>query len=386
MGHLESVGLNALEAIIVRPVEGIHMIGLPIEKAGRRSNPAFVGTCLDPQGRAIGTVSTDVNGHSRHRHQPYMRQWPRHEPAPSGHNRPGGGTSRPEGGNRMILVTGPTGNLGPAVLDRLRLEGAAVRAIAHTEASRATIERYGAEAVDADFDEPGTLEAAMAGCDRVFLLSPLHPAQAQREMAAIDAAKQAGIGHVVALSIMGADRASPVAFCRWHAAIDEHLAGSGLGYTVLRPAGFMQFHLMPVQTVMAANSWFGMTGDGAAAYVDVNDVAAAAVGVLTSSGHGGQTYELTGPEAITLHQAAVQLGTAIGRPVAYIDLPAEAFRANLVKLGLPPWLTDAVVTLYGAIRDGHAATVTNSVEQLTGRPAHSYREMLGSHTDAFVTT
>jgi len=283
-------------------------------------------------------------------------------------------------------VPGPTGNLGPGILDQLRLRGAAVRAIAHTEASRATIERYGAEAVDADFDEPGTLEAAMAGCDRLFLLSPPHPAQPQREVAAIDAAKRAGVRHVVALSIMGADQASPAAFCRWHAAIDEHLAGSGLDYTILRPAGFMQFHLLPVQTVKDVSSWFGMTGDGAAAYVDINDVASAAAAVLTSSGHGGQTYDLTGPEAITLPQAAAELGTAIGRDVAYIDLPAEAFHANLVGLGLPPWLTDAVVALYGAIRDGHAATVTNSVEQLTGRPARSYREMLGSHTAAFVTT
>lgn len=311
-----------------------------------------------------------------------LRQWlgtSRHRRVQS----PDGGWGETSG---MIVVTGPTGNLGPAVLDELRLRGAAVRALAHTAASRATIERYGAEAVDADLDEPDTVEAAMMGCDRLFLLSPLHPAQPQREAAAIDAAKRAGIGHVVALSIMGADHASPVAFCRWHAAIDEHLAGSGLGYTILRPAGFMQFHLLPVQTVKAANSWFGMTGDGAAAYVDIKDVAAAAAVVLTSSGDSGHTYDLTGPEAITLPRAATELGAAIGRDIAYIDLPAEAFHANLVGLGLPPWLIEAVVALNGAVREGHAATVTNSVEQLTGRPARSYREMLGSHTDAFATT
>lgn len=283
----------------------------------------------------------------------------------------------------MILVTGPTGNIGTALLGRLRLQGAAMRAVAHTAASREAIERHGAEAVDGDFDRPGSLEAAMAGCDHLFLLSPPQPDQTRREVAAIDAAKRAGVGHVVALSVMGSDHASPAAFGRWHAAIDEHLATSGLDYTILRPSGFMQFHLLPVQTVKAADTWYGMTGDGATAYIDTEDVAAAAAAVLTSAGHIGRTYDLTGPEAITLPQAAAQLGWAIGRDVAYVDLPAEQFHANLLGAGLPTWLAEAAVALCGAIRDGHAATVTNSVEELTGRPPRSYREILGAHIDAF---
>jgi uncharacterized protein YbjT (DUF2867 family) len=285
----------------------------------------------------------------------------------------------------MILVTHPTGNVGSALLPQLVEADAAVRALAHSPAIRRAIERHGAEAVDGDFDLPETLEAAMVGCDHLFLLSPVRPDQPAREKAAIDAAGRAGVGHVVALSVMGSDRSSSVPFGRWHAEIDDHLVASGLDYTILRPSAFMQVHLLPVETVKAQSRWYGMTGDGATAYVDAGDVAAAAAVTLTSTGHTGRTYELTGPEAISIPQAAAQLSEAIRRDVVYIDVPADQFRANLADAGMPDWLADALVALYTTIREGHAATVTNSIEELTGRRARSYREFVEDHKDRFAT-
>ena len=284
----------------------------------------------------------------------------------------------------MIFLTGATGTVGSSLLARLAERGASSRALAHSLAGREVIERFGVEAVEGDFDRPDTLERAMAGCDHLFLLSPPHPDQPTREKAAIDAAKRAGVSHVVALSVMGADPASPVAFGRWHADVDEYLVGSGLGYTILRPAAFMQVHLLPVDTIRSQGRWYGMAGDGAAGYIDVDDVAAVAAEALTSHGRAAATYELTGPAAISMPQAAAVLSEVIGRRVDYVDVPSDQFRANLAAAGLPAWIADALVALYQTVRAGHAATVTNAVQEVLGRSARSYRQFAEAHKDVFA--
>lgn len=284
----------------------------------------------------------------------------------------------------MICVTGATGTIGSALVARLGERGAQVRAVGHSPAGQAQLAGTQVEVVEGDFDAPETLAAAMAGCDHVFLLSPPHPDQPTREVAALDAARAAGVSHVVALSIMGADRSSPVTLARSHAEIDEHLVGSGLGYTILRPAGFMQTHLWPVATVRTQGRWYGMTGDGAAGFIDAEDIAAVAAEVLTNPGHEGTICELTGPAAISMPQAAATLTDIVGRPVTYVDVSAEEFAAQLVGAGLPDSVIADLVVQYSAIRAGHAATVTNWVEQITGRPARSYREFAQVHADDFA--
>lgn len=259
-----------------------------------------------------------------------------------------------------------------------------MRALAHSPASRDRLEALGVEAVDGDLDQPDALSGAMEGCDRAFLLSPAHPHQLAREQGAIDAARRAGVGHVVALSVMGASRSAPISFARGHAEIDEHLMASGSAWTVLRPSGFMQTHLLPVATVGGDGSWYGMTGDGACAYVDAGDVASVAASVLTTPDHAGAVLELTGPAALTQPEAAGVLGEVLGHPVTYLDVPAEQFRDNLMGAGLPRWIADDLVALYRTIRDGHAATVTNTVEQVTGRPARGYRQVAEAHRDDFA--
>lgn len=284
----------------------------------------------------------------------------------------------------MILVTGATGTVGTHLLRLLVEHGASLRAVAHSRAGRAKIEGLGLEAVDGDFDQPGSLERAMEGCDRLFLLSPTAPNLAAREVAAIDAARRAGVSHVVALSTMGADRQSPCSLLSRHAEVEDHLVGSGLDYTVLRAACFMQVHLLPVQTVKAQGAWYSMTGGGAHAYIDAHDIAAAAAVVLTTPGHQGKVYELTGPRAITISDAATELSEVIGSSVTYVDRSAGEFEANLLATGIPEWLVEGIVALYQIIREGHIATTTGFVEQLTGRPPRAYREFAEAHKEAFA--
>ena len=285
----------------------------------------------------------------------------------------------------MILVTGATGAVGSHLLPLLVERGTSLRAVAHSLGGRSRIEDLGVEAIDGDFDQPDSIEQAMEGCDRLFLLSPTDLEMPTREKAAIDAARRAGVSHIVKLSTVGADSDSPCDLLTRHAEIEAHLKASGLDYTILRPACYMHVHLLPVQTVKANGAWYGMTGDGAHAYIDTEDVASVAALVLTTRGHEGKTYELSGPQSITMPEAAAQLSEVLGSTVSYVDLTADEFRSGLIGAALPEWLVDGIVALYQLIREGHLATVTHFVEELTGRPARPYPEFAQAHKAAFLS-
>jgi uncharacterized protein YbjT (DUF2867 family) len=260
--------------------------------------------------------------------------------------------------------------------------GASLRAVAHSPAGRSKIEGPGVEAIEGDFDQPDSLERAMEDCDRLPALSYVPRSASQREGSDRRCPSSRGEPHRQALD-HGADVESPCTLLSRHAEVEAHLIASGLGYTILRPACYMHVHLLPVHTVRANGTWYGMTGDGPHAYIDTRDVASVAAAVLTTPGQEGKIYELTGPRAITMPEAADQLSQVIGSSVAYVDLAADEFGSNLVGAGLPDWLAEGIVALYQIIRGGHLATVTGLVAELTGRPPRAYGEFAEAHKEAF---
>lgn len=273
----------------------------------------------------------------------------------------------------MILVTGPTGNVGRALVPLLVQRDLDVRCLVHAGGTR--LESAEVDVVEGDLHDPVSVAGALEGCDRLFLLSPPHPDQVRRECAVVDAAVRAGVRHVVALSVIGADRGSASDLARWHAAIDEHVRATGLAATLLRPTAFMQVHLSP-SGAAADGHWYGCTGDGAHAFVDVADVAAAAAAVLGADDPLTGTVELTGPEALSMPEAAEVYGRALGREVTYGDLPPKQLAGAMTGNGVPPFLAEAIVALYGTIGEGHLATVSNRVEELTGRAPAGYADVL----------
>jgi uncharacterized protein YbjT (DUF2867 family) len=283
----------------------------------------------------------------------------------------------------VILVTGATGHVGSELVRLLAEQGAPARALLHSPDKAAPIQRLGLEVAVGDFERPDTLDAAMAGCDHLFLVSPPSPRQPQQEHGVIDAARRAGVGHVVKQTVLGADPDAPIAFGRWHGQIEQSLARSGLAHTLLQPHSFMQNFLLSAQPVAEQGVLYGMTGQGRTSYIDTRDVAAVAAEVLTSPGHQGQRYTLTGPEALSAAEVAERLSAAAGRQVRYVDLPADAFAQALAGAGLPGWLVDAVVEGNTLLAAGDQATVTDQVARVTGRPPRTFQQFAADHRAAF---
>jgi uncharacterized protein YbjT (DUF2867 family) len=283
----------------------------------------------------------------------------------------------------MILVTGATGHIGSELVRLLADQGAPARALVHSPDKAAPIQRLGLETALGDYEQPDTLDVAMKGCDQLFLLSPPTPRQPQQEQHVIDAARRAGVEHVVKQSVPWAGPDAPLVFCRWHGQVEQHLAQSGLAYTLLRPSSFMQNFLMSAQQVADQGVLYGMFGEGRVAFVDARDIAAVAAELLTNPGHQGASYTLTGPEALSAAEVAERLSAATGRQVRSVDLGPDGYRQALAGAGMPGWLVDGVVESNTMLAAGHAATVTNEVARLTGRPPRAFAQFAADHQAAF---
>jgi len=280
----------------------------------------------------------------------------------------------------MILITGASGNVGREVLKQIAEKGVPVRA-AFQSVSRTAAAPSGVEIVTMDYNQPETLRAALKGVDRVFLVGPPTSDLPAMERKAIDEIKRAGEAHIVKLSAMGGRGAT---FPRQHADSEDYLASSGVPYTFLRPNGFMQnFVNYNAGTINSQNAFYGCQGDGKVSHIDIRDIGAAAVKVLTEDGHQGKAYSLTGPEALANVPIAEILSDDTGREIKYVNLTDEQFTQALMGAGIPEWSAKALVDLQRLYREGGASMVSRDVELLLGRKPTSFAQFSRDHKGAF---
>jgi uncharacterized protein YbjT (DUF2867 family) len=260
-----------------------------------------------------------------------------------------------------VLVMGATGKTGVAVVEALSSRGIEVRAASrHPGLSRAGIEQ-----VRMDWSDSSGWESALRGVDGLYLVGPYaEPDNAgliRRLLAA-----GTGVQRVVHLSIIGAEvlpTGIPVA--QWELDIRE----SGLEWTILRPNWFFQnFEESFVGTLRDRGLLELPAADAPISFVDTLDVGEVAATALVEGGHGGRTYTLTGPEAITYSEAVAELGRATSRDLRFTDLAPQEFADRLTAGGAPPWAVDWQEALFELIRTGQNTPVTDTVEAITGRP------------------
>jgi uncharacterized protein YbjT (DUF2867 family) len=283
----------------------------------------------------------------------------------------------------MILITGGTGQSGSEIVRQLAATGAAFKMLVRDPVKSANKIPPGVEPVQGDFGDVASLESAMAGCDHALFNSDGNPKLAEQQRNFIAAAMKAGVKHVVRFSVMRADPASPMAFIRWHGEAEAELKKSGLPWTMLQPTFFMQNLLGSAGTIKSQGAIYMPAGDGKAAYVDLADIAAVAVKALTTPGHEGQSYPITGPRDVSFHDIAGAIGQAIGKEVKYVNVPPAAAKQSLMAMGLAEWRVDALLELMAATRQGQMAGVSDTVQKVTGRPPKSIEQWAKENAVAF---
>ena len=283
--------------------------------------------------------------------------------------------------NKPILVTGATGTIGREVIKHLTKKNAAVRAGIRDAAKARTQFGESVELTTFDFEDAGSYSNALRDAEKLFILPPLIPNQVEVTTALVDAAKSAGVGHIVKLSAVGADPGARSIIGKWHGQTDEHIRKSGIGFTVLRPNSFMQnfVNYFPPRDGVIYLPW----GDGKASFVDARDIGAVAAETLTQVGHEGITYDLTGPEALGIADIARILSSVAGREIRYVDVPEAAARDAMLQAQIPEWQVDALLELHAINKQGLWADVTSDVEKVTGRPATHFAHFARDHASSF---
>jgi NAD(P)H dehydrogenase (quinone) len=283
-------------------------------------------------------------------------------------------------GADRIAVTGVTGGLGGRVARRLAERGVGQRLVVR-DPGRAP-ELAGAEVATASYDDPGSLRRAFQGARTLVMVSASEdPDRLRLHANVVDAARDAGVERVVYTSFFGAAPECTFTFGRDHWHTEELIKASGLAWTMLRDNLYLDF--LPLM-VGPDGVIRGPAGDGRVAAVTRDDIADVAVAVLEGGdGHAGRTYDLTGPEALTMAEVAEQLTAFAGRPIGYHAETLEEAYASRAHYGAPDWEVAGWVTTYAAIANGELEAVSGDVAAVAGHPPMRLADFLRDNPGSY---
>jgi len=283
-----------------------------------------------------------------------------------------------------ILITGATGNIGSELAKQLSAQDVPFRAIVRSlKGTEALAALKGATLITGDLNDPASLQQALQGVDKAFLLTSSSEQAETQQLNFVKAAQEAGVQHIVKLSQFAAAKGSPVRFLRYHAVVEEAIQQSGMAYTFLRPNLFMQGLLGFRDSIVHKSAFFAAIGNAKISMVDIRDIAAVAAAALTSNKHNNKIYDLTGPAAVTHAEVAAQLSNVLGRTIQFIDVTPADMRHALDGAGFPAWQADGLIEDYAHYARGEAAVVAKSIEEVTGRPARDFGTFARDYAGAF---
>ncbi|MEU9126272.1 SDR family oxidoreductase [Streptomyces sp. NPDC048506] len=281
----------------------------------------------------------------------------------------------------MILVTGATGNVGSELVARLAAEGVPVRAMTRSPEKAAF--PAGVEVVAGDFDKPETLPAALAGVDRVFVVPPGYgPEGPVQERTLVAAAREAGVKHLVKLSTSGVGFGATDPLTSGHRQGERVIQESGLEWTILRPGTFMVYLYGYADTIGKERTMYVTEGDPVSAMIHPRDIASVAAEVLTTTGHEGRSYTLTGGEALSPQRQGEIVGEALGQEVRVIERTRAETQAEFDRLG---WGGPRLEALLELKRQSAAWDwrISDSVEKITGKPPRTLRDWVDENIRVF---
>jgi len=271
----------------------------------------------------------------------------------------------------MIVITGASGQLGRLVIAELLAQGVPaghIVAAVRSPAKAADLAAQGVHVREADYNRPETLATALAGAERVLLISSSEVGQRlPQHQAVVQAAQAAGVAQLVYTSLLRADT-SPLGLGAEHAATEVRIRASGLRHVILRNGWYTENYLASVPPALQHGAYIGSAGEGRIASATRADYAAAAAAVLTQPIGENRCYELAGDDSYTLAELVAELNAQTGKAVAYVNLPPAEFEAALTGAGLPAPLaalladSDVGAAQGGLFDDGH------QLSALIGRP------------------
>lgn len=279
----------------------------------------------------------------------------------------------------MILITGATGNIGKELIPLLRESRRSLRVLVRDERKVAHLDACVERAVG-DLDKPETLIGAVKGIERIFLVT----FETRQDVNLLEAAKKAGVRHIVKLSTLEATE-HKIKVGKWHYEREELIRASGLDWTFLRPGMFMSNSIQWwADSIKGQGSVFFPGGKkGKVAPVDPRDIARVAALALTQPGHPEQSYELTGSELFTIGEMVQVISGVLGKPIQYVDIPPIAAKLFMLKSGMDRALVNALMEVLTSLRRNEGAIVTDTVQRVTGQPPRTFEAWCREHIKAF---
>ncbi len=289
-----------------------------------------------------------------------------------------------------VLVLGATGSIGRALVENLVAdpgpEKVQVVAAVRDAAKAEPFHQMGVETVHLDLNRAETVPGSLESVDRVFLLTGYSVEMLAQSKAVVDAAKKAGVRHVVHLGAHATDDTT-IVHLGWHQFVERYVEWSGLGFTHLRPNIFMQ-NLLGYAGVrwVEGGTITQFIGDAPVSWIDTDDIALVAAAVLREPGkHAGKTYPLA-VEALNNHQVAEVLAEVIGRPFRYEPKSPDQFLETALRAGMEPAYAGCIRDVYAQTGDRsltEAADVFDNFTPLTGRKPTLWREFAEKHRTRF---
>jgi NAD(P)H dehydrogenase (quinone) len=282
-----------------------------------------------------------------------------------------------------VIVTGAAGHLGRLVAEQLLERVAPEELVLVTRRPEALRELHhrGVDVRYGNFEDPSSLRDAFAGGRRMLLISTDAVGRRVRQhRTAIDAAATAGVGHVVFTSIVNPVARNPIGANAWEQGKTEGmLHRSGLAWTVLRFGSFAELVLPPAATAVMNHQLITNNGNGRIVPISRRDCAEAAAIVLTTDGHTGKTYEITGSQGLTASDLAELYADLSGEPVKVLQLSDTMLTSVLLGIGTPVPIAWSITAFGRAVRQGYFDLIDGTFERLTGRPPLTLRDVLVAH-------
>ena len=279
-----------------------------------------------------------------------------------------------------ILITGATGLIGGEISKLLQRLNTPHRVLVRNSSGYKSVDSELVEVIEGRFEDPQSLQKALAGISHSFLASFDRPDAIDLQRNFIDAARDCGVKHIVRMSTIGIEVSQQLPIFAWHGKCEAQLEASGMSYTHLQPAWVMQNFLGLVQEGVIRLP----AGDGQSGFVDARDIAAVAVEALTKPGHADKSYQMSS-EVLSHYDIARIISEACGQPIAYEDVSLEEYQREITRSGWPESDIVTMVGLYSNIRKGAGfdAIVTSTIEEVLGRPGLTFSEFANDYASCF---